>query len=194
MKSIKSFIAIGAFALAVMALPAVASAQYRGQDNGYWSGNMGGYGNIRGTVLNLQNKARNFDRQVNRIDDRRDNRQQDRYGRDRYDRVDNLDRLASQFKNAAENLADEVGRGRNIGNSRDEAQRVLSLGSQIDRELSQSGRGGYNRNNGGYGRSNDRGYLMSDWNQIERDLQTIARAYGLNYQNRNGGWTSRLPF
>jgi hypothetical protein len=186
MKRIKSFIAVGAFALAVMALPAVASAQYRGQDNGYWSGNMAS--NIRGTALSLQSKARNFDRLVGQLDNRRDDRQRDRYGRDRNDRVDNLDRLATQFKNAAENLADEVGRGRNISNSRDEAQRVLSLGSQIDRELSQGG------GRGVLSRNNSRGNLMSDWNQIERDLQTVARAYGLNYRNTNGGIFSRLPF
>jgi len=112
------------------------------------------------------------------IDNRRDRRN------DRYDRIDNLDRLSSQFKNAAENLADEIGRGRNMGNSRDEAQRVLSLGSQIDQML------GSTRNS----RNNNRAYLTSQWSQIERDLQTIARAYGLNYRNNNSRFPFPLPF
>ena len=101
-------------------------------------------------------------------------------GHGRNDRFDNLDRISNQFKNAAEDLADEFGRGRNIGNSRDEAQRVLAIGSQLDREL------GSSRN----GRNNNRAYLMNEWRQIERDLQTIARAYGLSYRGSN----NRLPF
>jgi len=176
MKRIKSFIAIGAFALAVLVLPSAASAQFGGRNSG-WYGNSS-YNNIRGTVISLQNRARTFDRQVSGIDNRRDRRN------DRYDRIDNLDRLSSQFKNAAENLADEIGRGRNMGNSRDEAQRVLSLGSQIDQML------GSTRNS----RNNNRAYLTSQWSQIERDLQTIARAYGLNYRNNNSRFPFPLPF
>lgn len=193
MKHLRSLIAVGAFALVFMALPSIASAQWGGifGNGGYGNGQ---YNNLRGTVMSLQNHARNLDRQISGTNNRRDDRYggygNDRYGNDRYgrnDRYNSLDRLASQFKNAAENLADEVGRGRNIGNSRDEAQQVLALGSQLDRELSvnRSGRGGYN---------NDRGYIMNEWNQIERDMQTIARAYGLRYQNQNGGWRDKLPF
>ena len=176
MKRIRSFIAIGAFSLAVIALPVVASAQWQNQDNGYWSGNSRN-SNIRGTVQSLQNKARNFDRQVSRMDDRRDDRSYDRSGRDRYDRFDSLDRLASQFKNAAQNLADEYGRGRNMNSSRDEAQRVLNIGSQIDQMM-------YGMRNN---RNNNRADLDSQWRQIDGDLRTIARAYGLNYQSRTGG-------
>jgi hypothetical protein len=176
MNRIKSLFAVGAFALAVIALPAAASAQWQGRDNGY---NNGRYMNLTGTVRSLQNRARDFDRQVSRIDDRRDNRQDDRFGRNRYDRFDNLDQLARSFKNAAENLADEYGRGRNMNSSRDEAQRVLSLGSQIDQAMNNS-------------RNNNRGNLGSGWNQIDSDLRTIARAYGLSYSARNG--RGRLPF
>jgi len=183
MKSIRSLIAIAAFALIAFALPSAASAQYRNDDN--WGGNRGnGYGNIRGTIQSLENRARNLDRQVNQIDNRRDRRQDRNVGYDRYDRVDTLDRLATQFKNAAENLADEYGRGRNMNSSRDEAQRVLNLGSQIDQVIDNSRRS----------RNSNVAYLQSDWNQIENDLRTIARAYGLNYQNANGGIRSRLPF
>src|SRR5262245_41065728 len=98
MNRIKSFIAVGAFSLVVLALPAVASAQWGGnnRNDDIWSGRNGNYGNIRGTVQSLENRARNFDREVSRIDNRRDVRY------DRNDRFDNLDQLASRFKNAAE--------------------------------------------------------------------------------------------
>jgi hypothetical protein len=172
MKYLRSLIAIGAFALVFMALPSIASAQW-GRNDDY-----GRYNNIRGTIMSLQNRARSLDRQVNQIDNRRDRRN------DRYDRFDSLDRLATQFKNAVENLVDEYGRGRNINSSRDEAQRVLSLGSQMDSIIDSSRRG----------RNTNIAYVQTEWNQIERDLNTIARAYGLRYQNRSGGLRDRLPF
>ena len=184
MKHLRSLIAVGAFALVFMALPSIASAQWGGV---FGNGQYGQYNNLRGTIMSLQNRARSLDRQVNRIDDRRD-RREDRYGgygrNDRYDRFDRLDQLATQFKNAVENLADEFGRGRNMNNSRDEAQRVLALGSQIDSVIDGARRG----------RNTNISYVQNDWNQIERDLNTIARAYGLRYQNQNGGWRDRLPF
>jgi hypothetical protein len=181
MKRIRSFIAVGAFSLLAFALPAVASAQWNGQNRNddNWRNNS----NIRGTIQSLENRARNLDRQVNRIDDRRDNRQDRNVGYDRNDRIDNLDRLTTQFKNAAERLANEYGRGRNMSNSRDEAQRVLNLGSQIDQVIDNSRRS----------RNGNIAGLQNEWNQIENDLRTIARAYNLSYQNRNG-IRSRLPF
>jgi hypothetical protein len=172
MKYLRSLIAFGVFALVFMALPSIASAQW-GRNDDY-----GRYSNIRGTITSLQNRARSLDRQVNQIDNRRDRRN------DRYDRFDNLDRLATQFKNAVENLVDEYGRGRNMNSSRDEAQRVLSLGSQMDSVIDSARRG----------RNTNIAYVQTEWNQIERDLQTIARAYGLRYQNRNSGLRDRLPF
>jgi hypothetical protein len=159
-----------------MALPSIASAQF-GRNNGGIFGNSQ-YNNLRGTILSLQNRARSLDRQVNVIDNRRDRRN------DRYDRFDSLDRLATQFKNAVENLADEYGRGRNMNNSRDEAQRVLAIGSQMDSVIDSARRG----------RNTNLGNVQSDWNQIERDMQTVARAYGLRYQSTAGGWRDKLPF
>jgi hypothetical protein len=183
MNRIKSFFAIGAFALAMVALPVAASAQWQTRNDPYWSGgNNSRNMNINGTVQSLQSRARSFDRQVSRIDDRRDDRQDDRFGRNRNDQFDDLDQLARNFKNAAENLADEYGRGRNnMNSSRDEAQRVLSIGAQIDQRLG-------SRNS----RVGNRANLESDWRQIDNDLRTIARAYGLNYSGRNG--RNRLPF
>ena len=210
MNRIKSFIAIGAFSLLVLALPAVASAQWGGRNDDYYGNSRYGYGNIRGTIQSLENRARNFERQVDRIDDRRDRRQDrydpygrgsydpygrgsyDPYGRDRYgrngrtDRFDNLDQLAQSSRDAAENLADEFGRGRNMNNSRDEAQRVISIGSQIDQVMFSSAN---NR------RVGNRANIESQWRQIDSDLRTIARAYGLNYSSRNNtGWRNRIPF
>ena len=181
MKHLRSLIAVSAFALVFMALPSIASAQF-GRNGGVFGNSQ--YNNLRGTILSLQNRARSLDRQVNIVDNRRD-RREDRYGRnDRNDRFDSLDRLATQFKNAVENLADEYGRGRNMNTSRDEAQRVLGIGSQMDSVIDSARRG----------RNTNLGNVQSDWNQIERDLNTIARAYGLRYQNQNGGWRDRLPF
>ena len=174
MNKIKSFIAIGAFSLLVFALPAVASAQWQSGNNGYWGGRGGS--NIRGTVESLQNMARNFDNQVNRIDNRRDNRN------NRYDKFDQLDTLASRFKSATASLANEYGRGRNMTNSRDEASRVLSLGSQISSVV-------YNSR----GRVGNAQNVEAQWRQIDANLRTIANAYGLSYTSRNGGWGNR-PF
>jgi hypothetical protein len=177
MNKIKSYFTIGVFSLLVFVLPAVASAQWQGRNDDYWNGRNGR--NIHGTIHSLEDRAREFDRQVNRVDNRRDDRRWDRY--DRYDR---LDTLASRFKNAAENLEDEFGRGRNLNNSRDEARRVLDLGSQIDQVVYNSrGRRGGNVQ-----------YLEAEWRQIDTDLRALANVYGLNYTSRNGGWHNRIGF
>jgi len=189
MNRIKSYIAITAFSLLVLGLPAVASAQWRDRDrdDDYYGNGRVGYGrNIRGTIESLRNRARNFERQVDRIDDRRDDRQDDRWGNRRNDRYDNLDVLAQRFRRATEELRNEFGNGRNLNNSRDEARRVLDVGSQIEYVI-------YN------GRNNRRGNgrnIQNDWNQISYDLRIIADAYGLNYNNngRNGNWRNRVPF
>ena len=176
---------IFALALVVLALPSIASAQWRDRDrdDDYYGRNddnyrNGGYGrNIRGVIQNLRSHARNFERRIDRIDDR-DN---GRYGRN--NRYDNLEELSDRFSRAADDLADAYGRGRNMNNSRDEARRVLDIGSQIESVMYRS-RG--NRNGAG------------EWNQISRDLRIIADAYNLGYyngnRNRNGDWRSRVPF
>lgn len=200
MKNIKSIIAISAFSLLVLGLPAVASAQWRDRDQNdptyrnddYYGNGNGRYGrynrNIRGTVESLQQRARNFERQVSRIDDRRDDRwgnRDDSWGnRGGYRaRYDNLENLARSFKSAAEDLADEYGNGRNMRSSRDEAQRVVSIGSQIEQSMYRSG----NRRGGNVG------MLETHWSQISADLRVIANAYGLNYNGR-GGVGNRFPF
>ena len=57
----------------------------------------------------------------------------------------------------------------------------IQIGQQLDRELgnNRGGRGGY----GGYGNGNGN-YA---WNSIRNDLQTIANAYGIRYNDRGYG-------
>lgn len=200
MKRFTHIASVFALTLVVLALPSIASAQYRDRDrdddyygrnrddddyygrhrnDDYYGNNRYGR-NIRGTIQNLKSHARNFERRIDRIDDRND----DRYGRyGRNNRYDNLEELSDRFSRAAEDLADAYGRGRNMNNSRDEARRVLDIGSQIENILYRSRA---NRN------------AMGEWNQISRDLRIISDAYGLNYYNRNrngsGDWRSRIPF
>jgi hypothetical protein len=193
MKRFTKMASIFALALVVLALPAIASAQWRDRDrdDDRYGRNDDRYGrndddyyrnsrynrNLRGTIQSLRNRARNFERRIDRIDDRRD----DRYGR--RDRFDNLEQLADRFARATDNLADEYGRGRDMNNSRDEARRVLDIGSQIESIL-------YNS------RSNR--HAMGEWNQISNDLRILADAYRLNYynggRNRSGDWRNRVPF
>jgi hypothetical protein len=198
MKRFTGIASIFALALFVLALPSVSNAQRRDRDrdDDYYGRNRndddyyrnGNYGrNIRGTVESLKNRARNFERQTDRIDDRYNDR--DRWGNNRRgnNNYDNLEELADRFARATNDLADAYGRGRNMNNSRDEARRVLDIGSQIENVLYRSGSG---RRGGG----------VNQWNQISRDLRIIADAYGLNYynggRNRNGSgdWRNRVPF
>lgn len=182
MKRFTKVASIFVLTLAVLALPAIASAQYRDRDrDDDYYGRNDGYRNsrynrnIRGTVQSLRNRARNFERRLDRIDDRRD----DRYNR--RDRYDALEQLADRFARATNDLADEYGNGRDMNNSRDEARRVLDLGSQIESIL-YSGRANRNASN--------------EWSQISNDLRVLSSAYGLRYNNRNrsGDWRGRVPF
>jgi hypothetical protein len=75
MTRIKTYLAVAAFSLLVLGLPAIASAQWRDRDDdynrggygngGYGNGGYGNnnyYGNIRSTVQNLKIRAKNFER------------------------------------------------------------------------------------------------------------------------------------
>ena len=195
MNRIKSLIGIGAFSLLILGLPAIASAQWNGGYGGYGNGGYGnggyGNGNVRSVVRNLKNKAERFENAVDRYDDRNDNRNNrggwgnwggwgnnNNYG-------GNLENLADQFKNAADDLEDAFGQGRNLNNSADEARRVLDLASAIDNELNNS-----------RGR---RGNLFGQWNSMRQELNVIAQTYGYYNNrngrgNRNGGWRNNFPF
>lgn len=163
-----------AFSLLLLGVPAVASAQWRNDRNG-------GYGNgsynssaLRSTIKRLKSQSKEFERRL----DRNDN---GRYGNGNYGNT-GLENLADQFKNAASDLEDEFGNGRNMGNSYDEASRLIQIGQQIDRQI-YNNRGGYG--NGGYGNNNYN--VQSQWNAIRNDLQVIANAYRIRYDNRGYG-------
>ena len=196
MKRFTTIASMFALALVVLALPAIASAQYSNRDrdddyygrnnrnDDYYGNRNGGYGNgsynrnIRGTIQNLKNRARNFESRLDRMDDRNN----DRYGRNN-NRYDNLEQLSDRFSRATDDLAGAYGNGRNLNGSRDEARRVLDIGSQIENALYRS-RG--NRNAAG------------EWSRISSDLRVLSDAYGLgNYngsRNRNTDWRNRVPF
>jgi hypothetical protein len=194
MKRFTKIASILALSLVVLALPSIASAQWRDRDrdDDNYGRNDDRYGrtddyrnsgynrNIHGVIQNLRSHARNFERRLDRVNDRNDRYGNDRYGRN--NRYDNLEQLSDRFARATDDLADAYGRGRNMNNSRDEARRVLDIGSQIENALYRSRS---NRNASG------------EWNQISRDLRIVANAYGLNYgggRNGSGDWRSRVPF
>ncbi len=184
MNRIKNLIAVGAFSLLALSLPMVAMAQYNGQydpygrnggynGGGYGNGgyNNGYYGDIRSTLRDLKDRSRDLKRQVDRnrggtygsIFGGYNNRNNDRYLKD----------LANDFKKATERLESRYGNGRDQYRSQNEAQQVLSLGSQLDQEMRRS-------------RSN--GYIQNDWNQISNDLQVVANTYGYNNRNNRNNY------
>ena len=194
MNRIKSLVAISVFSLLILGLPAIASAQwngggYGGNNNGGYYGNGNNY-NIKSTVKNLKNRAKSFEKAVDRYDDDDDDRYNrggyGGYGNNNYN--GNLKNLADQFKDATDDLEDAYGNGRNMNNSADEARRVLDIASQIDRAIYNSG-GGTTQN---------------QWNSMRQDLNMLANAYGYNNnnnnrnnrnnRNRNGNWRNNIPF
>src|SRR5436190_10451584 len=75
MTRINKFVALFAFSLMALVLPSIASAQYNGSypnPNGGYGYPNGGYGNggynqdIRGSLDNLKNRAKDFEQQVDR--------------------------------------------------------------------------------------------------------------------------------
>lgn len=197
MNRIKNLIAFSAFSLLILGLPAIASAQWRDRDRdddydrGGYGRNQGRYNQLDSVIRNLENRAKRFENQMDRADN--DNDDYGQYGR-RNRRSDNLEELSDRFVNAAKRLDDEYDDRGDFNSSRDEAQRVLDIGSQIGRVLS---------------RSRNDNYLYNEWNGIENDLRIIANAYGMRYDggnNRNnrgngrnnggggGGWRNNFPF
>lgn len=185
MNRFRNLIGVFAFALLVLSLPAVASAQWRDDDYGNNRRNNGNYNrNLQSTVKNLKNRSNQFERRLDRELDR------SRYdGRNREDR---LNQLAEDFANAAQNLDNAYDKRRDYQNSYDEAQRVLQLGNQLDRVLS---------------RARLNGNIQNDWSRIRQDLNVLANAYNYDNNNRNnrnnrrnrqgnnnGDWRDRIPF
>ena len=202
MNRFKSLVAVFAFALLVLSLPVIASAQWRDNNrnnrNDDYYGNNRSNRNLNATIKNLKNRSRQFERRIDR--------ELDRSRADGTRREDRINTLASDFTKATERLDREYDNRRDYRKSQNEAQRVLQLGSQLDRALS---RGRLNNN------------IQSDWNRIRQDLRILSNAYGGNYNNddyrnnrrnrdddydddddynrnnrnnRNGDWRNRIPF
>ncbi len=190
MNRFRNLIGVFAFALLVLSLPAVASAQWRNdRDNDDYRNNRRNNGNynrnLQATVKNLKNRSNQFER---RLDRELDNSRYD----DR-NREDRLNQLAADFANAAQSLDNAYDNRGDYQNSSDEAQRVLQLGNQLDRVLS---------------RARLNGNIQNDWNRISQDLNVLANAYNYNNNNNrnnrnnrrnrqgnnNGDWRDRIPF
>jgi hypothetical protein len=191
MNRYKSLVAVFAFALLVLSLPIIASAQYRDnrRNDDYYGDNIS-YRNLNATVRNLKNRSKQFERRIDR--------ELDRSRIDGTRREDQINAIAADFARAADRLDREYDNRRDYRNSQDEARRVLQLGSQLDRVLSRS-RLSYN--------------IQNDWNRIRQDLRILSNAFGGNYndddyrnnrrgrnrdddynRNRNGDWRNRIPF
>ena len=195
MNKIKNIIAISAFSLMVLALPAVATAQWGGNNGGYYpngGNNRGGYygGNLEGVAQRLKERSRDFERQVDRdrglgnrggilggiLNGGIYNGGNRGYGNDR------IKRMAEDFRRAADQFENRVDGGgnnrrdnyRDLSRGQDAANRMLSIGSQISRELNN-----YRGNSS----------LRYQWNAIENDLRIVANAYRNNNRGgRNGQW------
>ena len=160
MNRFRNLIAVFAFSLLILGLPAIASAQWRNNRNDDYNRNGNYNRNLNSTIKNLKNRSKSFEKRLDRELDH------SRYDETR--REDRVNDLAGNFTEATKRLDDEYDNSRDYNRSQDEVRRVLDLGNQLDRVLS---RARLNNN------------LSRDWNAIRQDLQTLASAY--NYNNRN---------
>ena len=113
---------------------------------------------LRIRINRLDRLAKDFEKDLDRALDR-----------SRVDGTQREDRINAQghdFRRAVRSLKSNFGNGRDLNRSRDEAQRVLQEARQFDRI--------------GRGRGID-GRVASEWSQIQRELQIITDAYGLDY-------------
>jgi len=204
MKRIRNIIAISALSMLVLALPSIASAQWGGNNGGYPNGGYpnggynGGYGyggNLEQVADRLKDRSKDFERQVDREFNGNRNRnyggggilgtilnggRNGSYGNRGYGN-DQIKRLAEDFRRAANDFENRVdGNGRNNYRGQEAANRMLSIGSQLENQLRNMGM-----------QSN----LQYQWNAIRNDLSIVANAYGYGNQNRQrGGRNSRFPF
>ena len=159
-------------ALAALCLPVLAAAQGTWGRDRDWGRNNGRYGNrydsrtLRDAARRVSDRSRDFQRHLDsaldrsRIDDTR--------------REDNINMLASEFRNAASYFRSRVSDGRNYNGDANEAQRLLQIGSRLDRIVSRV-------------RLDSR--TASDWSQIRQDLRLIANIFNLRFDN--GGYYRR---
>ena len=151
-----------------LALPAAASAQWGGYpDNRYPDNrdNRGRYDDrgLRDSVHRLDRLSKDYERDMDRaLDHSRANgsRQEDR-----------INDQIHRFRDAVGDLKSNVGNGRDLNRSADEARRLLQEGQQLDRV------------------ARPRWYdnrLASQWSQIQQELRYIGDIYGFRYNGDNG--------
>ena len=171
-----------AAALMAVFLPVVASAQWGNNDRWGRGGNNGRYENrvLRDAARRVDDRSGDFQRRLDSALDR------SRYDNTR--REDNINLIAAEFRNAASQFRNRIGDGRDFNRASNEVQRLLQLGSRIDRLI-------------GRLRLNSR--TLSDWSQIRQDLRVIGDFYRGSYNNGGYGrgndrdrddWWRRLPF
>lgn len=114
MNNRRTILTVVATALLALCLPVLASAQGsygRGRNESYYARS------LRDAARRVSDRSRDFQRHVD-----------DALDRSRYDdtrREDRINEIARDFRNAANNLRNEIGDGRNINRGSDEAQRLL---------------------------------------------------------------------
>src|SRR4051812_21822314 len=116
MTKFRSFITIGAFSLLVLGIPAIASAQYGGNDpygrNGGYNNDR--YGNMRGIVRSLKDRTHDFQRELDRDLDR------SRMNGTRCE--DQINGLAREFRNSVDRLSNDL----NDRNDQADLQRAMN--------------------------------------------------------------------
>lgn len=166
-KKTLTIISVGAM---MFASALVTSAQWNSRNRntgGVYSNR--GYYNLDTTVKSLSDKSKSF---ASNLD-----HELDRSVYNGTDREDYLNHMAKDFKKAADNLKNEYRDTRDLNRSRDEAQNVLSLGSQMSRALA---------NSQAYRNST----LQNSWRDVEGELNIISQAYGIRYDSR-GSYNTR---
>jgi hypothetical protein len=161
-----------AAALVALFLPLIASAQGSYDPWGRDRRDNGRYDNrydnrtLRDAARRLANMSGDFQRHLDgaldhsRIDGTR--------------REDNINQIAAEFRNAASQFRYRVGDGRDLNRGAGEAQRLLQLGSRIDRLVARA-------------RLDRR--TESDWMQIRQDLRLIGDFFA--GRNNSGGYGRR---
>ena len=149
--------------LLALLIPTVAAAQSwpdyrRDRDNGRYDSRY-----LRDSIHRLDRLAKDFERDLDRS--------LDRSRVDGTRREDRFNNEARQFRNAVGNLKSSFGNGRDLSRSRDEAQRVLSEASRLDRVVGRINRQASTR-----------------WAEIRRELNVISNAYGIGYYGSNDDW------
>jgi hypothetical protein len=151
------------FGIVAFCLPVIANAQWGRQDR-YPNDRNGRYDErgLRDSVHRLDRLAKDFERDMDRA--------LDRSRVDGTRREDEINEQIHRFRDAVGDLKSNVGNGRDLNRSADEARRVLDQGQQLDRVARP--------------RWFDGG-MVSRWSQIQQELRFIGDVYGFRY---NGGY------